>query len=89
MGYTPIVGQRFIIPTHQVELDITAVGGGTTDTDLTLASNLPQVGDHGNGGDAAGGTSECRVLHHGSRGVCGQWDATLLLRTAEQQHLPR
>jgi hypothetical protein len=41
-GVTPVVGQRLIIPTHQIELDITAVGAGTTDRILTLASNLPQ-----------------------------------------------
>jgi len=40
-GYTPAVGQRLIIPTHQIELDITAVGAGATDRTLTLASNLP------------------------------------------------
>jgi prepilin-type N-terminal cleavage/methylation domain-containing protein len=38
----PAVGQRLIIPTHQIELDITAVGTGNTDRILTLASNLPQ-----------------------------------------------
>jgi prepilin-type N-terminal cleavage/methylation domain-containing protein len=41
-GVVPVVGQRLIIPTHQIELDITAVGTGTTDRTLTLASNLPQ-----------------------------------------------
>jgi len=41
-GVTPVVGQRLIIPTHQIELDITAVGAGTTDITLTLSSNLPQ-----------------------------------------------
>ena len=40
-GYTPTVGQRLCIPTHQVELDITGVGAGSTDRILTLASNLP------------------------------------------------
>ena len=41
-GVTPVVGQRLIIPTHQIELDITAVGAGSTDRTLTLSSNLPQ-----------------------------------------------
>lgn len=40
-GYTPSVGQRLCIPTHQIEYDITAVGSGGTDRVLTLASNLP------------------------------------------------
>ena len=40
-GYTPAVNQRLIIPTHQVELDITAVGAGSTDRTLTLSANLP------------------------------------------------
>ena len=43
-SYTPIVGQRFCLPLHQVELDITVVGaasgpGGSNRT-LTLAGNL-------------------------------------------------
>lgn len=40
-NYTPVVGQRLIIPTHQIELDITAVSSGSSDRTLTLASNLP------------------------------------------------
>jgi hypothetical protein len=40
-GYVPKVGQRLCIPTHQAEFDITAVGSGTTDRTLTLASALP------------------------------------------------
>lgn len=40
-GYTPKVGQRLCIPTHQIEYDITGVGAGSTDRILTLASNLP------------------------------------------------
>jgi len=40
-GYTPVVNQRLIIPTHQIELDITAVGAGSTDRVLTLSANLP------------------------------------------------
>jgi hypothetical protein len=39
-GYVPKVGQRLCIPTHQIELDITGVGAGSTDRILTLASNL-------------------------------------------------
>ena len=40
-GYTPVVGQRLCIPTHQIELDITAVSNGPTDRVLTLSGNLP------------------------------------------------
>ena len=40
-GYTPMIGQRLCITSHQIEFDITAVGGGTSDRVLTLASNLP------------------------------------------------
>jgi hypothetical protein len=40
-GYTPTVGQRLCIPTHQIEMNITAVGAGSTDRILTLAGNLP------------------------------------------------
>jgi type II secretory pathway pseudopilin PulG len=38
---TPIVGQRFIVPTHQIEDDIVAVGGGNGNFVLTLAHPLP------------------------------------------------
>jgi len=41
-GVTPVVGQRLIIPTHQTELDITAVGSGSGDVPVTLSANLPQ-----------------------------------------------
>jgi type II secretory pathway pseudopilin PulG len=42
-GYTtgqtkPKVGQRIIIPTHQIEADITAVSGPANDLDITLAN---------------------------------------------------
>ena len=40
-GYTPKVGQRLCIPTHQIEYDITGVGAGSTNRMLTLASTLP------------------------------------------------
>lgn len=40
-GYTPTVGQRLCIPTHQIEMDIVGVGAGSTDRILTLASPLP------------------------------------------------
>ena len=40
-GYTPVVGQRLCIPTHQIELDITGVGAGSTDRILTLSEDLP------------------------------------------------
>jgi len=37
----PIVGQRLIVPTHQIEDDITAVSGGSGNYSITLANNLP------------------------------------------------
>jgi hypothetical protein len=37
----PVVGQRLIVPTHQIEDNIVAVSGGAGDCTLTLASNLP------------------------------------------------
>ena len=44
VNYTPIVGQRFCLPLHQIELDITGVsagsGTGGANRTLTLASNL-------------------------------------------------
>ena len=40
-SYIPKVGQRLCLPLHQIELDITAVGSGSTRT-LTLASPLPR-----------------------------------------------
>ncbi len=43
-GFTPKVGQRFCLPLHQVELDISAVGAGSgtggANRTLTLVSNL-------------------------------------------------
>jgi hypothetical protein len=38
---TPVVGQRVIVPTHQIEDDITAVTGTSDNLTLTLAHNLP------------------------------------------------
>jgi hypothetical protein len=35
-SYVPTVGQRLVVPSHQIEADITAVNGNT----LTLATNL-------------------------------------------------
>jgi prepilin-type N-terminal cleavage/methylation domain-containing protein len=40
-GIVPVVNQRLIIPTHQIELNITAVSAGGTNSTLTLASPLP------------------------------------------------
>jgi len=40
-GPTPVVGQRLIIPTHQIEDDITAVSGTSGGFTVTLAHNLP------------------------------------------------
>lgn len=37
----PIVGQRLIVPTHQIESDIDAVSGGSGDLKVTLHDNLP------------------------------------------------
>lgn len=36
----PKVGQRLVVPTHQIEDDIISVSGGTNDCKLRLASNL-------------------------------------------------
>lgn len=40
-GPTPIPGQRLIVPTHQIEDDITAVAGLANNFTVTLAHNLP------------------------------------------------
>jgi Tfp pilus assembly protein PilX len=40
-GYSPTVGQRLVIATHQIELKITGVSGSGTTRTLTLESNLP------------------------------------------------
>jgi type II secretory pathway pseudopilin PulG len=37
----PVVGQRVILPNHQIEDDITAVSGTSDNLTLTLANNLP------------------------------------------------
>jgi type II secretory pathway pseudopilin PulG len=37
----PVIGQRVIVPTHQIEEDITAVSGTPDNLTLTLARNLP------------------------------------------------
>jgi hypothetical protein len=37
----PVVGQRVIVPTHQIEDDITAVSGSSGNLTLTLAHSLP------------------------------------------------
>jgi prepilin-type N-terminal cleavage/methylation domain-containing protein len=49
----PVVGQRVIVPTHQIEDDITAVSGSSDNLTLTLAHNLPV---------AVGGTSTYSVV---------------------------
>jgi type II secretory pathway pseudopilin PulG len=38
---TPVVGQRVIVSSHQIEDDITAVSGGSDNLTLTLAHSLP------------------------------------------------
>lgn len=40
-GPTPVVGQRFIVPTHQIEDDIAAVSGSSGSFTITLAHALP------------------------------------------------
>lgn len=40
-GPTPVVGQRLIVPTHEIEDDITAVSGSSNNFTVTLAHNLP------------------------------------------------
>lgn len=40
-GPIPVAGQRLIIPTHQIEDDITAVSGSGSDRTITLAHSLP------------------------------------------------
>lgn len=40
-GFLPKAGQRLCIPTHQIEMNITGVGAGSTDRILTLSGNLP------------------------------------------------
>jgi hypothetical protein len=40
-GYTPTVGQRLVIATHQIEMQITAVSGSGTTRTLQVESNLP------------------------------------------------
>lgn len=39
-GFTPVVGQRLIIPAYPIELDITGVSVSGSNSTLTLASNL-------------------------------------------------
>jgi hypothetical protein len=40
-GPTPVVGQRLVVPTHQIEDDITAVSGTASNFTVTLAHDLP------------------------------------------------
>ena len=40
-GRTPVVGQRLVVPTHQIEDDITAITGSGSNFTVTLAHNLP------------------------------------------------
>lgn len=40
-GPIPIVGQRLIVPTHQIEDDITAVSGAGSNYTITLSHRLP------------------------------------------------
>lgn len=49
----PVVGQRLVVPTHQIEDDITAVSGNNSDLSITLATNLsvPIQGTGSTGGD--------------------------------------
>jgi hypothetical protein len=40
-GPAPVVGQRLVVPTHQIEDDITAISGNSSNLTVTLAHNLP------------------------------------------------
>jgi type II secretory pathway pseudopilin PulG len=40
-GPTPTVGQRLVVPTHQIEDDITAISGTASNLTVTLAHNVP------------------------------------------------
>lgn len=40
-GPTPVVGQRLVVPTHQIEDDIKAVSGTAGNFTVTLSHNLP------------------------------------------------
>ncbi len=40
-GPAPVAGQRLIVPTHQIEDDVTAVSGSGPNYTVTLAHNLP------------------------------------------------
>ncbi len=52
---SPAVGQRFIVPTHQIEEDITGVSGSKTDLSLTLGRNLTvAINGTGNGTSTIG-----------------------------------
>jgi hypothetical protein len=60
---TPIVGQRLIVPTHQIESDIDAVSGNSSDLILTLHDNLP-VPINGTGTNHAIGDVVCYITDH-------------------------
>jgi type II secretory pathway pseudopilin PulG len=64
----PRVGQRLIVPTHQIEDDITAVNGGANDCTLTLASNLP-VAIQGAGTSSSVGEIICYITDRCSYNV--------------------
>ncbi len=57
----PLVKQWLMIPTHQIQLEITAVSG-TSDCTLTLASNLPVEVDGTSGNIACFVTDRCSYI---------------------------
>jgi type II secretory pathway pseudopilin PulG len=57
----PVVGQWLMIPTHQIQLQITGVSG-TSDCTLTLASNLPVEVDGTSGNIACFVTDRCSYI---------------------------
>ena len=82
-GYTPVAGQRLIIPGYQVELDISTVGAGSTDRILTLSANLPEAVTPTLSGQAI--NIPCFITDRVAYVVNGT--QLLLLRAPEQQHL--
>lgn len=68
----PIVGQRLIVPTHQIEDRIAAVSGTTSDLSLTLDNNLP-VNIKGTG--SAAGDIVCYITDRCSYDVVEVLDA--------------
>jgi len=64
----PKVGQRLIVPTHQIEDDIVNVSGGSSDCTLELAHNLP-VAIKGAGTSSSVGEIICYITDRCSYNV--------------------